>query len=150
MRAPYGRDAMVAMACIADTFETSVTWAGFDELHAGVTAAVEDALRDVCGGGFLTCRFTHVYPDGPAPYFTFVAPGTRGRELAQWAAIKRAASDALIEHGATITHHHPVGRLHRPWYDRERPEPFGRVLAAAKLALDPAGVLNPGVLIDPP
>src|SRR5207253_2280512 len=86
---------------------------------------------------------------GPrAPYYTVIAPGRRGAELEQWAAIKQAASDAILRLGGTITHHHAVGRHHRPWYDRERPAGFAAALAAAKAALDPAGVLNPGVLID--
>ena len=79
-------------------------------------------------------------------------PGARraaASELEQWAQIKRAASDAVIECGGTITHHHAVGRDHRPWYDRQRPEPFAQALRAAKRAVDPAGALNPGVLIDP-
>jgi alkyldihydroxyacetonephosphate synthase len=42
-----------------------------------------------------------------------------------------------------------VGRLHRPWYDEERPEPFALALQAAKRALDPAGIMNPGALVDP-
>ena len=67
----------------------------------------------------------------------------------QWTAIKQAAGDALIKHGGTITHHHAVGRLHRPWYDQQRPDPFARALRAAKRELDPAGILNPGVLVDP-
>ena len=97
----------------------------------------------------VTCRFTHVYPDGPAPYFTVLAPGRRGAELEQWAAIKAAASEALIAAGGTITHHHAVGRDHRPGTTAQRPEPFAEALRAAKRELDPAGVLNPGVLIDP-
>jgi alkyldihydroxyacetonephosphate synthase len=149
LRAPYGRDAMVAMACVAETFETACTWADFDALHAGVTESVEKALQEICGGGFVTCRFTHVYPDGPAPYFTVLAPGRRGAELEQWAEIKAAAAEAIITHGGTITHHHAVGRDHRPWYDRQRPEAFADALRAAKRALDPTGILNPGVLIDP-
>ena len=72
----------------------------------------------------ITCRFTHVYPDGPAPYFTVLALGQEGEQLAQWEAIKAAAADALIRSGGTITHHHAVGRDHRRWYDRQRPEPF--------------------------
>jgi alkyldihydroxyacetonephosphate synthase len=147
LRAPYGRDALVALACVVDTFETAVTWDRFEELHAGVTADVEAALKAACGGGFLTCRFTHVYPDGPAPYFSFFAAGRRGSELEQWDEIKTAASEAVLAHGGTITHHHAVGRDHRAWYDRQRPEPFARALTAAKAALDPAGILNPGVLI---
>ena len=149
MRAPYGRDAMVALACIAETFETACTWDAFDALHARVTEAVEKALAEVCGGGQVTCRFTHCYPDGPAPYFTIIAPGRRGDELAQWAEIKQAASETLLAAGGTITHHHAVGRDHRRWYDAQRPDPFASALRAAKAALDPAGILNPGVLIDP-
>ena len=78
-----------------------------------------------------------------------LAPARRGDEEAQWWAVKRACSDALLAAGATITHHHAVGRDHRPWYDRQRPEPFAIALAAAKAAVDPAGILNPGVLVDP-
>ncbi len=97
----------------------------------------------------MTCRFTHVYPDGPAPYYTMLAPARRGSELEQWAEIKSAVADRVMDLGGTITHHHAVGRDHRPWYDRQRPDAFARVLRAAKAELDPGGVLNPGVLIDP-
>jgi alkyldihydroxyacetonephosphate synthase len=146
--APYLQSALVSLGVIADTFETACTWDRFDELHAQVRSAVEQTMRERCGAGLLTCRFTHVYPDGPAPYFTFVAPGRPGEQLAQWEAIKRAASDALSRCGATITHHHAVGRLHRPWYEREVPPLVLESLRAAKRVMDPAGVLNPGVLID--
>jgi alkyldihydroxyacetonephosphate synthase len=146
--APYLRDALVAMGMISETFETACTWDRFREFHGAVTAAVEDALRRECGGGRLTCRFTHVYPDGPAPYFTVFAAARRGAALSQWGAIKAAASDAIIANGGTITHHHAVGRDHRPGYDRQRPDAFAAVLRAAKRTLDPAGILNPGVLID--
>ena len=101
--------------------------------------AAEDAVQRVCGAGTVTCRFTHVYPDGPAPYYTVLAPSRLGSQLEQWAEIKAAASDALMRHGGTITHHHAVGRDHRPWYDRQRPDGFARALRAAKRALDPRG-----------
>ena len=71
-----------------------------------------------------------------------------GDEVAQWHEMKAAASDAIIAAGGTITHHHAVGRDHRPWYDEQRPEPFAAALRAAKAALDPRGLLNPGVLFD--
>jgi alkyldihydroxyacetonephosphate synthase len=149
LRAPYMRDALVAMGFIAETFETAITWDRFTEFHARVTDATADALRCVCGGGSVTCRFTHVYPDGPAPYFSVIAPGKTNSQLEQWDEIKAAASDAIIAAGGTITHHHAVGRDHRPWYDRQRPEAFAAALRAAKRELDPAGILNPGVLVDP-
>jgi alkyldihydroxyacetonephosphate synthase len=149
LQAPYLRDVLVSLGVIAETFETAVTWDRFESFHEGVTERARDALKRVCGVGSLACRFTHVYPDGPAPYYSVLAPGTRGSELEQWAEIKSAASDALLALGGTITHHHAVGRDHRPWYERERPELFARALEAAKRALDPAGILNPGVLLAP-
>jgi alkyldihydroxyacetonephosphate synthase len=92
----------------------------------------------------VTCRFTHVYPDGPAPYFTVYAAGRRGAELEIWDEIKARASAALLDHGGTITHHHAVGRDHVPWY--RPPAPFVAALRAVKHSLDPVDVLNPGVL----
>lgn len=147
LEAPYLQSALITLGILVDTFETACTWDKFRSLHAAVKEDVEAALRRVCGAGVVSCRFSHVYPDGPAPYFTFVGPARRGTELEQWGEIKQAASDALMKHGATITHHHAVGRTHRPWYDRERPEAFARVLRATKKELDPTGILNPGVLI---
>ena len=152
LRAPYTRDTLVGLGLINETFETAITWDRFDALHTAVVAATEEAMRTVgAWPGLVTCRFTHVYPDGPAPYFTVVAPGADDvtARLAQWDAIKQAASEAILAHGGTITHHHAVGRDHRRWYDRQRPEPFAAALGAAKRAVDPAGVLNPGVLLDP-
>jgi alkyldihydroxyacetonephosphate synthase len=119
-------------------------------LYDDATQAVLETAKAVgAWPAVVTCRFTHVYPDGPAPYFTVLARGTDGQQLDQWAAIKAAASEALMRNGATITHHHAVGRDHRRWYDRQRPEPFAHALRAAKAAVDPSGVLNPGVLLDP-
>ncbi|MDT4919763.1 MAG: alkyldihydroxyacetonephosphate synthase [Pseudonocardiales bacterium] len=149
LRMPYQRDALARRSMIVETFETACTWDRFDELHAAVTAAATDAIGRIAGAGIVTCRFTHVYPDGPAPYFGIYAAGRWGSTVAQWDDIKAAVSEAIGTAGGTITHHHAVGRDHRPWYDRQRPEPFAVALRAAKRALDPAGVLNPGVLIDP-
>jgi alkyldihydroxyacetonephosphate synthase len=143
------RDAIVGLGMISETFETAITWDRFAEFHAAVMERTSAAVREVCGAGTVTCRFTHVYPDGPAPYYTVMAASAHERQLAQWAEIKRAASETLLALGGTITHHHAVGRDHRPWYDRQRPEGFARVLAAAKATLDPRSILNPGVLFDP-
>jgi alkyldihydroxyacetonephosphate synthase len=149
LRAPYTRDALVRMGVIVETFETACTWDRFDAFHATVTEAANQALQQVCGTGMVTCRFTHVYPDGPAPYFSVFGPGRWGSQVSQWDEIKVAVSDAVLDSGGTITHHHSVGRDHRPWYDRQRPDPFADALRAAKASLDPSGILNPGVLIGP-
>ncbi|MCE5288684.1 MAG: FAD-binding oxidoreductase [Nocardiaceae bacterium] len=147
LRMPYQRDAMARRSMIAETFETSCTWDNFDRFHSAVTSAANKAITEVCGGGVVTCRFTHVYPDGPAPYYGIYAPGRWDSLLAQWDDIKSAVSEAINVNGGTITHHHAVGRDHRPWYDRQRPDPFALALTGAKAALDPAAILNPGVLI---
>ncbi len=150
LNAPYLREVLVRMGIIAETFETAITWDRFPAFHEELMAAARGAVARVCGdGGSITCRITHVYPDGPAPYYTVTAPGRVGSELEQWDEIKQAVSDTLIRLGATITHHHAVGRDHRPWYERETPEGFRRALQAAKHALDPNAILNPGVLFDP-
>ena len=149
IRMPYLRDALVALGVLSETFETAVTWNRFAELHSAVMAAAKDACAEYGGAAIVTCRVTHAYPDGAAPYFTVVTPAKAGDELGQWSAIKSAITDAMLEHGGTTTHHHAVGRDFRPWYDRQRPEGFARALAGAKKALDPSGILNPGVLLPP-
>jgi len=149
LRAPYLRDTFIALGVLSETFETAITWERFEDFNQTVLARATAAVQEVCGGGFVTCRFTHIYPDGPAPYYTILAPARRGAELEQWEQIKRVASDAVLSGGGTITHHHAVGRDHRRWYDRQRPDPFAVALRGAKAAVDPAGALNPGVLVDP-
>ena len=139
-----------SLGLVADTFETAITWDRWPVFDAVVRDRVGAALRTVFGGtAELSCRFTHVYPDGPAPYYTWFGMGPQGSELSQWAEIKHAAGEAVADAGGTITHHHAVGRMHRPQYDRQRPDLFADALRAAKRTLDPNGILNPGVLIDP-
>ncbi|MGA9372998.1 MAG: FAD-binding oxidoreductase [Solirubrobacterales bacterium] len=154
--APYLRDSLVACGVLSDTFETAITWDRFPDFHAEVMETARRAVAEASGGSAegrgsprVSCRFTHVYPDGPAPYYTVLAPARRGDEVAQWDEIKAAVSEVVIGAGGTITHHHAVGRDHRPWYDRQRPDPFAVALRAAKRELDPKAVLNPGVLVDP-
>ena len=149
LQAPYVRDVLVACSVIAETFETAIPWNTFPAFHESVMRTTRDAVTRVCGAGTVACRFTHVYPDGAAPYYSVLAPARPGSELVQWAEIKAAAMDAVIRGGGTVTHHHAVGRDHRPGYDRERPELFAAALRAAKRTLDPRGVLNPGVLVNP-
>lgn len=149
LRMPYQRDALAAQSLIVETFETACTWDRFEALRQAVLDAAATAFASVGVPGAVSCRFTHVYPDGPAPYFGVYAAGRWGSTVEQWDEIKAAVSEAIAASGGTITHHHAVGRDHRPWYDRQRPEPFAAALRAAKATLDPRGILNPGVLVDP-
>lgn len=154
LMAPYMRDTFVACGVIAETFETAITWDRFEDYHRNVLRATREAVAEVTGAPSegqgaprVSCRLTHVYSDGAAPYFTVLAPAKAGGEVAQWDEIKSAASEAIERGGGTITHHHAVGRDHRPWYDQQRPDQFAAALTAAKSAVDPENLLNPGVLI---
>ena len=148
IKMPYNREQLTPRGIISDTFETSTTWDRFEAFHDAIQDATAKVIKDVTGqDGAVSCRFSHAYPDGPAPYFAFHAQGRKGAMLEQWQAIKAAASDAVIREGGTITHHHAVGRDHQPWYEKQRPALFGDILASAKKHLDPSGMLNPGVLV---
>lgn len=154
IRMPYLRDPMVGRGAILDTFETAITWDKFDAFYAGVKEGMQRAIKRVTGNfGVVSCRFTHVYPDGAAPYFTFVALGSAKADLdaslAAWCELKRVANELVVVLGGTSTHHHAVGRDHRSGYEVESAPLFRASLAAAKSVLDPQGVMNPGVLIDP-
>jgi len=146
MRGGYTFSAAVLAGLILNTFETSVTWDRFfGGFHEEVLAASRKALAEHSDGGVVTCRLTHVYPDGPAPYYTILAR-TDGDRVQRWLKTKAAAMDAVMALGGTSTHHHAVGKLHRSHYHRELGALFATTLAAVKTVHDPAWVMNPGVL----
>jgi alkyldihydroxyacetonephosphate synthase len=154
LRMPYWRDPAVGLGVIMDTFESAITWDRFEAFYTGIKADVAAAIARATGQKTqISCRLTHLYPDGPAPYFTFAArggpDGSVAGALAAWREIKQAANEAVIAHGGTITHHHAVGRDHRSGYEREVPDIYRAMLTAAKQVADPQGIMNPGVLIDP-
>lgn len=151
LKAPYMRDELASLGLVVETFETAVTWNRFEAFHQKIQDAAAEAFAVHCEGkGIFTCRFTHLYPDGPAPYYTVIAKGQTGKEIEQWDAIKNAVSNAIIDAGGTITHHHAVGKTHRPWYAKERGDLFGEILSSAKNTVDPHWILNPGVLLESP
>jgi alkyldihydroxyacetonephosphate synthase len=154
IRMPYARNLSVALGMIGDTFETAITWDRFETLYEGARQRTSAAIREICGHeAAVSCRFTHIYPDGPAPYFSYSAlgsgTGNLADSLAKWRAIKQATNEIVVDLGGTVTHHHAVGRDHRSGYERQSSPLFRAALGAAKNALDPSGVMNPGVLIDP-
>ena len=147
LKAPYLRDELMKSGFILETFETATTWDNFEHFHKAVKSATQAAVQEHCGAGTVTSRFTHLYPDGPAPYYTIIAKGSPGKQLEQWDAIKVAASNAIIENGGTITHHHAVGKYHQPYYERQQSAIFNKALRAVKNELDPQSIMNPDVLI---
>ncbi len=146
---PKGGGLAAGLGMVGGTTETAITWDRWPDFDHAIREAYRKVLQEECGGGTVNCRFTHVYPDGPAPYYTYAGAYKGGDADAQERAIKHAVSEAIVQNGGTITHHHSVGRLHRPQYDQQRPDLFAEAMRAAKKAVDPNGILNPGVLIDP-
>lgn len=144
--APYLRDALLAGGALCETLETATTWSNLHTLKAAVTGALTETLQETGTPALVMCHISHVYPTGASLYFTVVA-GQRGDAIEQWRKAKRAAGDAIVAGGGTITHHHAVGADHRPWMDDEITDLGVEVLRSIKRTLDPAGILNPGKLI---
>lgn len=144
--APYLRDSLLSAGALCETLETATDWSNIPTLKSAVTQALTDALAASGTPALVMCHISHVYPTGASLYFTVVA-GQRGNPIEQWRAAKKAACDAIMGAGGTITHHHAVGADHRPWMGDEVGELGVRVLRAVKATLDPAGILNPGKLI---
>ncbi|WP_265445634.1 FAD-binding oxidoreductase [Flexivirga meconopsidis] len=144
--APYLRDALLDEGVMVETLETATTWTNLPRLYDAVKSAIDAAAKEQGADPIVLCHISHVYPSGASLYFT-VAVRETDDPVAQWAPVKRAAGDAISRHGGTITHHHAVGRDHKPWLTDEIGETGVAVLRAVKETLDPEGILNPGVLI---
>ena len=150
---PYMRDPMMDRGLGVDTLETATRWANIDALYVAVRNALETSMRETApregAKGIAMCHISHAYPDGASLYFTYIFPRALDGEIAQWQAIKKAASDAIAKNGGTISHHHGVGEDHLPWMAAEKGELGIAVLRAIKRVFDPRGILNPGKLIPP-
>jgi alkyldihydroxyacetonephosphate synthase len=144
---PYLRDTLMGMGAMVETLETSHAWSRYHELHGAVGEAIRGALEEEGTPGLVFCHLSHAYADGASLYFTFISRARRGDEIEQWAAVKRAACEAIVAHGGTITHHHAVGRDHAPYMEAEVGETGLEMLRALKEQLDPTGVMNPGKLL---
>jgi alkyldihydroxyacetonephosphate synthase len=145
---PYLRDDLLTQGVMVETLETATQWSNVAHTHHEVTAAIDGAL--LAGGtpGVVMCHVSHLYETGSSLYFTFLARQREGEEIEQWREVKVAACDAIVACGATITHHHGVGVDHAPWMAAEVGEDALSALRALKAELDPAGIMNPGKLLN--
>jgi alkyldihydroxyacetonephosphate synthase len=145
-RAPYLRDPLLDAGVLVETLETVTYWSRLAEVKAAVTDAVTTTLADLGTEPLVMCHISHVYAAGASLYFTVVCPQT-ANPIEQWAAAKAAANTAIRASGASITHHHGVGRDHRDTYHDEIGTLAVEALRAVKRTLDPDGVCNPGILL---
>ncbi|HEY5430743.1 MAG TPA: FAD-binding oxidoreductase [Solirubrobacteraceae bacterium] len=145
-RAPYMRDALLDAGALVETLETVAFWSALPGLYAAITGALGESLTAQGSPPAILCHISHVYPAGASLYFT-VACAQLEDPVAQWRAAKAAAGAAILAAGGSITHHHGVGADHRGPYAQEI-GPLGvSLLHAVKRTLDPAGILNPGILL---
>jgi alkyldihydroxyacetonephosphate synthase len=143
---PYLRDALLDAGALVETLETATFWSGIDRLYRAVGDALRTTLEKLGTPPAVLCHVSHVYASGASLYFT-VGAAQLEDPVAQWNAAKTAASDAIVAAGGSITHHHGVGIDHREHYSREVGPLAIEALRAVKVTLDPAGILNPGVLL---
>ncbi|HEX2017198.1 MAG TPA: FAD-binding oxidoreductase [Solirubrobacteraceae bacterium] len=144
---PYLRDELLDRRIMADTLETAAQWSDIEALHAAVASALKESLGERGTPPLVMCHISHLYESGASLYFTILARQEPEAEIEQWQAAKRAASEAIVARTATITHHHGIGRDHVPWLEAETGPVGLAALRAAKQALDPAGIMNPGKLL---
>ena len=145
-RGPYLRDALLDAGALVETLETVAFWSALPGLYAAVSGALRDALTAQGTPPAILCHISHVYAAGASLYFT-VACAQLDDPVAQWRTAKAAVGDAILAAGGSITHHHGVGADHRDPYAEEI-GPLGvALLRSVKRTLDPAGILNPGVLL---
>jgi alkyldihydroxyacetonephosphate synthase len=147
---PYLRDTLMGMGAMVETLETSHAWSRLGELYDAVGRAIRAALDGQGTPGLVFCHLSHGYADGASLYFTFISRVRRGAEVEQWREVKRAACEAIVATGGTITHHHAVGRDHAPYMEAEVGEIGLEALRAVKERLDPAGIMNPEKLLTQP
>ncbi len=145
--APYLRDRLLDAGLLVETLETAATWTALPTVYDAVRKALRESLGRRGKQPLVMSHVSHGYATGASLYVTVLADRDDDLPLQQWLTAKRAATDALLAAGGTLTHHHAVGADHRPWLEREV-GPLGvEVLRAVKDRLDPRGICNPGVLL---
>ncbi len=127
-----------------DTFETAVEFSRVAAVHDLVLAR----CREVLPGSRPMCHISHSYHDGVCLYFTVLFEMDARRPVEQWLRFKRSVSEAVVESGGNISHHHGIGRDHQKWYLARSGPPALEALRAMKAKLDPEGLLNVGKLFD--
>jgi len=150
-RHPYLRESLLDVGYATDTLETAASWSRAADLRETMREAIAGALVDDDERVAVLCHVSHPYRDGASLYFTFFyrcAPSVE-ETITRWARIKRAANDALVSAGATLSHHHGIGQWHAPWLAGEIGAEGVELIAAAAHRLDPTGIMNPHVLLEP-
>jgi len=144
---PYLRDYVMDRNIMADVSETATVWSNILPLYYKSYKAIEAAIRETGYKPFVGCHISHTYHTGASLYFTFGCLQKSELELEQYLYIKKAAEDAFIQNGGSLSHHHAVGTEHLPWIEEDISATGIKAVQALKDGLDPASVMNPGKII---
>lgn len=145
---PYLRDTMMEHRVFVDTMETAIPWDKVMPLHTAVNDALDNCKAFHGEKGIVMSHISHIYPHGACMYFILIAPMNVGTEVEQWQEIKKTVTDAIVDSGGSVSHHHSVGLDHQAWYLKQQDPLALAVLQGVKKQLDPKGILNPGKLFD--
>ena len=143
---PYLRDTLMNMGMLVDTLETVTVWSNVERLYRNVRKAILDAMREAGTPGMVAAHLSHLYPQGSSLYFILLCAQQPGREFEQWNLIKSRATDAILENGGALSHHHGIGLDHREWFRRSLDDTRRRLMEALKNGLDKDDLMNPGKL----
>jgi alkyldihydroxyacetonephosphate synthase len=142
------RNELLRRGVLVETLETVVSWNKFEKFHEKMINNLYKMVEELCGKGVVTCRITHCYPDGLAPYYTIIGQMDDVKKgVEKWDVIKNIANKTLVEMGASITHHHSVGRDHREGFKALTGDKILTILRKIKEVLDPKGIMNPEILL---
>ncbi|MGB0549177.1 MAG: FAD-binding oxidoreductase [Limisphaerales bacterium] len=144
---PHLRDYVMDRSIMADVSETATTWNNLRTLHESGLADVEQAIKDTGVDAWVGCHLSHSYRTGASLYFTFGCLQREGREIEQYLYVKKAAEDAFMKNGGTLSHHHAVGTEHLPWVEEDLSPTGLKAVKALKAGLDPNDIMNPGKII---
>ena len=144
---PHLRDYVMDRSIMADVSETATTWDNLRTLHESGLADVEQAIKDTGVDAWVGCHLSHSYRTGASLYFTFGCLQREGREIEQYLYVKKAAEDAFMKNGGTLSHHHAVGTEHLPWVEEDLSPTGLKAVKALKAGLDPNDIMNPGKII---
>ena len=144
---PHLRDYVMDRSIMADVSETATTWDNLRTLHESGLADVEQAIKATGVDAWVGCHLSHSYRTGASLYFTFGCLQREGREIEQYLYVKKAAEDAFMKNGGTLSHHHAVGTEHLPWVEEDLSPTGLKAVKAIKAGLDPNDIMNPGKII---
>jgi alkyldihydroxyacetonephosphate synthase len=134
-------EALVAQGFVVDTMEIAARWRDLPAIYDAALAAIGGVEHTMVA----SAHESHAYPDGACLYFTFAGRPPPDRREAFYRQVWDAGTGAVLEQRGALSHHHGIG-LNRARFVREALGPAFDVLVAAKQALDPNGILNPGKL----